>query len=81
VPLVTSSFTKARYRLPSVLEPSWYLIAEEDQMISPSTQRFMAERMGARIRSERVDHTPLVTNPRSVIEVFMEAVAPVEQRG
>jgi hypothetical protein len=43
--------------------PSWYLIAEEDRMINPVTQLFMAQRMGARIRSEKVDHAPLITAP------------------
>ena len=57
------------------VKPSWYLIAEEDRMISPSTQLFMAQRMRARIRSEKVDHTPLVTAPAAVIEVILEAVA------
>jgi pimeloyl-ACP methyl ester carboxylesterase len=53
--------------------PSWYLIAEEDRMIDPDTQRFMAERMGARIRSEKVDHTPSVSAPGPVIEIILEA--------
>lgn len=55
--------------------PSWYLVAEEDRMINPATQRFMAERMGARIRSEKVDHTPLVSAPGPVIEIILEAAA------
>jgi len=55
--------------------PSRYLLAEEDRMINPATQLFMAQRMGARIRSEKVDHTPLVTAPESVIEVILDAVA------
>lgn len=55
--------------------PSWYLIAEEDRMISPTTQRFMAERMGARIRSEMVDHIPLISAPQPVIEMIIEAAA------
>jgi pimeloyl-ACP methyl ester carboxylesterase len=55
------------------VKPSWYLIAEEDRMISPVTQRFMAERMGARIRSEKVDHTPLISAPQIVIEMILEA--------
>jgi pimeloyl-ACP methyl ester carboxylesterase len=42
-------------------KPSWYLVAEEDRMISPRTQHFLAARMGARIRVEQVDHTPLVS--------------------
>jgi pimeloyl-ACP methyl ester carboxylesterase len=57
------------------VKPSWYLVAEEDRMINPATQLFMAQRMGARIRSEKVDHTPLVTAPELVIEVILEAVA------
>ena len=57
------------------VKPSWYLIAEEDRMINPPTQLFMAQRMGARIRSEKVDHTPLVTAPEAVIEVILGAVA------
>ena len=57
------------------VKPSWYLVAEEDRMISPTTQHFMAERMGARIRSEKVDHLPLVTAPEPAIEVILEAVA------
>jgi pimeloyl-ACP methyl ester carboxylesterase len=28
-------------------KPTWYLLAEEDRMINPKTQRFMAERMKA----------------------------------
>jgi len=41
-------------------KPSWYLVTEEDRMINPATQHFMAKRMGARIRREKVDHMPLV---------------------
>ena len=55
--------------------PTWYLIAEEDRMINPNTQRFLAERMGARIRSAKVDHTPMVTEPGPVIDLLLEAAA------
>jgi pimeloyl-ACP methyl ester carboxylesterase len=53
--------------------PSWYLIAEEDRMIIPETQRFMASRMDATIRSHRVDHTPMYTAPELVVDVILEA--------
>ena len=56
-------------------KPSWYLIAEEDRMINPATQLFLAQRMDARIRSEKVDHTPLVTAPEPVVDIILEAVA------
>lgn len=54
--------------------PSWYLLAEEDRMILPETQRFMAKRMGATIRSHIVDHTPMHKDPESVVDVILEAV-------
>ena len=53
--------------------PSWYLLAEEDRMIIPETQRFMANRMGATIRSHAVDHTPMYTAPDLVVDVILEA--------
>jgi pimeloyl-ACP methyl ester carboxylesterase len=55
-------------------KPSWFLLAEEDRMIIPETQRFMADRMGAHIRSHRVDHTPMCTAPDLVVDVISEAV-------
>jgi pimeloyl-ACP methyl ester carboxylesterase len=53
--------------------PSWFLLAEEDRMISPKTQQFMAARMGAKIRSGRLDHSPMYTATDQVIEVIGEA--------
>src|SRR5271170_5822982 len=54
-------------------KPSWFLVAEEDRMINPKTQRFMADRMGAKVRSHRVDHTPMYSDPQVVIDVILEA--------
>jgi len=53
--------------------PSWFLIAEEDRMINPKTQHFMAKRMGAKTRSLAVDHTPLLSAPQKVVDIIMEA--------
>jgi len=53
--------------------PSWFLLAEEDRMINPKTQRFMADRMGAKVRSHQVDHTPMYTEPNLVIDVMLQA--------
>jgi pimeloyl-ACP methyl ester carboxylesterase len=54
-------------------KPSWFLLAEEDRMIAPETQRFMAERMGAKIRSHHADHSPMYTAPDVVVGVILEA--------
>ena len=57
--------------------PSWFLIAEEDNMIGADTERFMALRMGARARSLPVDHTPLVSAPQDVADIIRDAVSDV----
>ena len=54
-------------------KPSWFLIAEEDRMINPKTQHFMAERMNATIHALKVDHTPLLTAPEKVVDIILEA--------
>ena len=54
--------------------PSWFLIAEQDRMIAQETQRFMADRMKARVRSHPVDHAPLVTAPAVVVDLILAAV-------
>jgi pimeloyl-ACP methyl ester carboxylesterase len=54
-------------------KPTWFLLAEEDHMINPKTQRFMADRMGAKVHPQRVDHTPMYAEPHVVIDVILEA--------
>ena len=44
-------------------KPSWFLIAEEDRMINPKTQLFMAKRMGA----------TLLSAPQKVVDIILEA--------
>jgi pimeloyl-ACP methyl ester carboxylesterase len=57
--------------------PSWFLVAEDDRMIVPDTQRYMAERMQAKIRAHAVDHTPSVTAPTVVVDIIREAIRSV----
>ena len=54
-------------------KPSWFLLAEEDRMIHPKTQQFMARRMGAKIHSSSVDHSPMYTATNLVVDVILEA--------
>jgi pimeloyl-ACP methyl ester carboxylesterase len=53
--------------------PSWFLVAEEDRMIAPATQRLMAARMTARVQAYPVDHTPSVTAPGVVVDIILQA--------
>jgi pimeloyl-ACP methyl ester carboxylesterase len=54
-------------------KPSWFLIAQEDRMINPKTQQFMADRMGAKVHSYPVDHSPMYTEPGIVVDIIVEA--------
>jgi len=54
-------------------KPTWYLVAEEDRMINPKTQHYMADRMNAKVRAHRVDHTPMYSEPNVVVDVILEA--------
>jgi pimeloyl-ACP methyl ester carboxylesterase len=54
--------------------PTWFLLAEQDHMIIPATQRFMAERMKAKIKSHAVDHSPSVTAPSEVVDIIRDAM-------
>ena len=54
--------------------PSWFLVAEDDRMIVPQTQRYMAERMKATIKAHAVDHTPSVTAPNVVVDIIGDAI-------
>jgi pimeloyl-ACP methyl ester carboxylesterase len=54
-------------------KPTWFLIAEEDRMINPKTQQFMAERMGAQSQALPVDHAPLLTAPETVVDMVLRA--------
>jgi pimeloyl-ACP methyl ester carboxylesterase len=58
--------------------PTWFLVAEQDRMIVQENQRFMAERMQARVRAHAVDHAPMVTAPAVVLDILREAIAAVQ---
>lgn len=61
-------------------KPSWFLVAEKDRMISPETQRFMAERIKAEVVSLSADHTPLASHPGAVAKLIEEAAARIQSR-
>jgi len=61
--------------------PSWFLVAEQDRMITPDTQRFMAERMKATVRSAPVDHAPIITAPAVVVDIIRAAMRAIAAIG
>ncbi|WP_432164060.1 alpha/beta fold hydrolase [Streptomyces tendae] len=76
-PLAVASISVAVPRPAWKDRPSWFLVAEEDRMIPAQTQRFMAERMKARLRLRPADHMPMLTDSSAVVDIVMEAVGEV----
>jgi pimeloyl-ACP methyl ester carboxylesterase len=60
--------------------PAWFVLAGQDRMIDPATQRFMAQRMQAQIVESSADHTPNVTAPDLVADAIAQAVQSVSAR-
>ena len=58
-------------------KPSWFFVAEKDRMISPAMQHFMAQRINAQVHSRNTDHTPLASDPESVVRLIAEAAGAV----
>jgi pimeloyl-ACP methyl ester carboxylesterase len=56
-------------------KPSWYLLAEEDRMITREKQQYMADRMKATLRSYPVDHTPMYAAPDVVVDTILLAAS------
>jgi pimeloyl-ACP methyl ester carboxylesterase len=56
-------------------KPSWYLVATEDQMIPPSVQRAMAQRIGATTVDVAASHAVYMSQPAAVAAFIRQARA------
>jgi hypothetical protein len=55
--------------------PSWYLVCEQDNALSPDTQRFMAKRSGAVTESVKGSHVAFISQPDVATALILKAVA------
>jgi pimeloyl-ACP methyl ester carboxylesterase len=55
--------------------PSWFLVGEEDHIIPPALQRYMADRAGARrtVEIPGASHGAVVSQPDAIAELILEA--------
>jgi pimeloyl-ACP methyl ester carboxylesterase len=53
--------------------PSWYLLGQKDQIITPRAQRTMAERAGSTLTEYDAGHLGLLSEPKIVVDVIEEA--------
>jgi pimeloyl-ACP methyl ester carboxylesterase len=54
-------------------KPSWYLRAEDDQMIDPAGQALMAKRANATVTSIKSSHVAMLSHPADVAKVILAA--------
>jgi pimeloyl-ACP methyl ester carboxylesterase len=72
-PLSVKSFT-AKSGTPAWKHiKSWYLVSTNDRMIPPQAEELMAKRMGATVRSIPASHASLVSRPKEVVDLIVEA--------
>lgn len=51
-------------------KPGWYLVATDDKMIPPDTQRAMAKRAGAKVVEEKGSHAIYASQPKAVADLI-----------
>jgi pimeloyl-ACP methyl ester carboxylesterase len=76
-PLAVASFTDKSGVPAWKSVPSWYLTCTDDQMIPPPAQDFMAQRMGATVRSVAASHAVFMAHPAEVAEIIGAAAASI----
>ena len=59
-------------------KPSWHLIATDDRMIPPDTQRAMAKRAGATVVEVKGSHAVYVSQPSAVATLIEQAARKVK---
>jgi pimeloyl-ACP methyl ester carboxylesterase len=59
--------------------PSWYLVADEDRLVSPDLQRWMAERMDAEAASVETGHAAMIVAPEETADLILDVVAVVSE--
>jgi len=67
--LFASRTTEAAWRA----KPSYYAVSRNDRTIDPDLQRFMAQRMKAHTVELNASHVSLVSRPREVANLILEA--------
>ena len=58
-------------------KPSWYLVASEDHMIPPVTQRFMAKRADMTVSEGKGSHAIFMSQPKIVADLIQTAAKAV----
>jgi len=66
--------TKAAWRS----KPSWFIVATQDETISPDAERFFAKRAGSKVTEIDGCHVVFISHPKEVSDVIEEAASGIE---
>jgi pimeloyl-ACP methyl ester carboxylesterase len=75
--LASSAFTDVMGVPAWKSQPSWYLVAQNDEAIPPDAERMFASRMGATTVEIPAGHVAMVCHPDEVAELIEKAAAAV----
>ena len=74
-PIATSAFGTKVSNVAWKTKPSWYIVASKDQAIAPDEERFFAKRMKATTTELDTSHVPMLSKPKDVAAVIIDAAA------
>jgi len=72
-PINSASFAATVSGVAWKTKPSWYAVSTLDQAISPDEERFFAKRMKATTTELKSSHVSLVSQPKAVAAIIMDA--------
>ena len=72
-PLTSSAFTATTKVAAWRTTPSWFVVAQNDNVINPDLERFFAKRMGATTIEIKSSHVVFMSHPREVAAVIESA--------
>jgi len=73
-PLAFAALTENASEAGWKTKPSWFLVSEHDNAISPDAERFMAKRMGATTETIDGSHTAFIAKPVAVAAFIQKAL-------
>jgi pimeloyl-ACP methyl ester carboxylesterase len=74
-PIAAASFGAQVSGVAWKTKPSWYIVSTLDQAIAPDEERFFAKRMKATTTELKASHVSMLSQPKAVAAVIMDAAA------
>ena len=80
-PIAAASFGAQVSGVAWKTKPSWYIVSTLDQAIAPDEERFFAKRMKATTTELKASHVSMLSQPKAVAGVIMDAAAKAQGTG